>query len=46
MYLKKSKEAKCGWSNVSNEKRIRDDSGEVTNVWVIGHFKDFGFYPE
>lgn len=31
-YSKKSKEAKCGWSNVSNKKRIWDDGGEVTNV--------------
>lgn len=40
MCLKKSKE-KCGWSDMSNEKRVRDDSIEVTSVWVIGHFKDW-----
>lgn len=41
VYLKKSK--KCVWSDMSNLKRIRDNSTEVT-VWVIGHFKDSGFY--
>lgn len=44
--LKNSKEMKCGWSDMSDEKRISDDIIEVTVVWVIGHFKGSGFYPE
>lgn len=41
---KKSNEGKCGWSDMSDEKRIRDDIIEVTSVWDIGHFK--GSYPD
>lgn len=44
--LKKSNEGKCGWSDMSDEKRIRDDIIEVTSVWDIGHFKGSGFYPD
>lgn len=32
MCLRKSKEAKCGWSDVSKGKRIRDDRTEVTEM--------------
>lgn len=43
MCLKKSKEGKCGWSDMSDEKRIRYDFIEITR---LGHFKGSGFYPE